>query len=46
VQFNHTLGSGDGVVPEMVETVLTISAMTPTGLSVTRIATTTTYLRR
>lgn len=46
VRFNHIQGSGDGITPEAVETVLTISAMTPTGLSVVRTATTTTYLRR
>lgn len=46
VVFNHIEGSGDGTVPEGVETVLTISAYTPTGITVTRVATSTSYLRR
>lgn len=46
VSFNHIQGSGDGTVPEAVETVLTISALTQTGVTVTRTATSTTYLRR
>lgn len=44
--FNHIEGSGDGTVPEGVETVLTISGNTPTGATVTRTATSTAYLRR
>lgn len=46
VSFNHIEGSGDGTVPEGVETVLTVSANTPTGATVTRTATSTAYLRR
>lgn len=46
ITFNHIEGAGDGTVPEAVETVLTISAYTPTGVYVKRTATSTTYLRR
>lgn len=46
ILFNHIEGSGDGTVPEAVETVLTVSAYTPTGMLVTRTATSTSYLRR
>ncbi len=46
ITFNHIEGSGDGTVPEAIETVLTISANTSTGLLVTRTATSTSYLRR
>lgn len=45
LSFSHIKGSGDGTVPEAVETVLTISARTPTGAVVTRTATSTSYLR-
>jgi type II secretory pathway pseudopilin PulG len=46
VTFNHIQGTGDGTVPEAIETVLTISANTPTGALVTRTATSTVFLRR
>lgn len=43
--FTHVKGSGDGLVPEAVETVITLTAYTPTGASVSRTATSTVYLR-
>ncbi len=46
ISFNHIKNSGDGTVPEAVETVLTISALTPTGATVIRTATSTVFLRR
>lgn len=46
ISFSHIKDSGDGTVPEAVETVLTLSALTTTGAVVTKIATSTVYLRR
>ena len=46
VAFNHIKNSGDGTVPEAVETVLTIWALTPAGATVTHTATSTVFLRR
>lgn len=46
VVFNHVKGSGDGTNPDSVEAVLTVAARTPNGFLLTRVATSTVYLRR
>jgi len=45
ISFNHIKGSGDGINPEAVETVLTLTARTANGFMLSRTATSTVYLR-
>ena len=45
ISFNHIAGSGDGINPEAVETVLTLTARTSNGFVLSRTATSTVYLR-
>jgi hypothetical protein len=46
VTFNHVAASGDGIDPESVETVLTLTARTSNGFVINRTATSTVYLRK
>ncbi len=46
ITFRHTAEPGNGTVPEYVEAVLHVSAYTPSGSLLTRVGTTTVYLRR
>lgn len=46
LSFTHHAGSGDGTNPESVVSVITTSAVTPSGMTLTKTATSTVYLRR